>query len=82
MHMHMQIMEHVGPIRSSPKEKFAHYIRRTYSRWQSHSSLWSVLARLVYAIMVSVPAEKHNIHICDTSPLIPQVVPTRVTLHE
>jgi hypothetical protein len=33
MHMHMQHMTHVGPIRPSPKEKFAQYIRRTYSRW-------------------------------------------------
>jgi hypothetical protein len=33
MHMHMQIMQHVGPICSSPKEVFAHYIRHTYSRW-------------------------------------------------
>jgi hypothetical protein len=61
--MHMQIMQHVGPIRSSPKEKFAQYIRCTYNRWQSHSSPYSVLAELVYAIVVSVPAEDHNIHI-------------------
>jgi hypothetical protein len=26
-------MQHVGPIRSSPKEKLAHYIRRMYDRW-------------------------------------------------
>jgi hypothetical protein len=32
MHMHMQIMQYVGPIRSSPKENIAHYIRHTYNR--------------------------------------------------
>jgi hypothetical protein len=62
------------------KEKFAHYIRRAYSRWQSHSSPKSVLANLIYAIAVSVPAEEHNIHIWHTSPLIPQVAPTHLTL--
>jgi hypothetical protein len=72
-------MTYVGPIHSSPKEKFAQYIRRTYKRWQSHSSPWSVLTKLVYAIMVSVPTEEHNIHIY-TSPLIPQVVPMHLTL--
>jgi hypothetical protein len=30
--------------------------------------------------MVSVPAEKYSIHISYISPLIPQVVPTRLTL--
>jgi hypothetical protein len=39
MHMHMKIMQYVGPIRSSPKEKFAHYIRNMCNRWQSHPSL-------------------------------------------
>jgi hypothetical protein len=38
MHMHMQIMQYVVPIRSSPNEKFAHYIRHMYKRWWSHSS--------------------------------------------
>jgi hypothetical protein len=42
--------------------------------------------RQPYAIVVSVPAEKHNIHIWHTSPLIAQVAPTRfnaawTTLH-
>jgi hypothetical protein len=78
--MCMQNMQHVGPIRFSSKEKLAHYIRRTYNRWQSHSFPLSVLAKLVYAIMVSVPAEEHNIHIWHTSPLIPQVAPMRLTL--
>jgi hypothetical protein len=36
---------------------------------------------LVYAIVVSVPAEKHNIHIWHTSPLILQVVSAHLTLH-
>jgi hypothetical protein len=31
--MHMQIMQYVGPIRSSPKEKFAHYIKHIYNWW-------------------------------------------------
>jgi hypothetical protein len=31
-HAHAKIMTYVDPIRSSPKEKFAQYIRRTYSR--------------------------------------------------
>jgi hypothetical protein len=35
--------------------------------------------KLVYAIMVSVPVEKHNIHM-HTSPVIPQVAPTHLTL--
>jgi hypothetical protein len=52
-----------GPIRSPPKEKFAHYIRHTYSQWQSHSSPYSILANLVYIIVVSVPTEEHNIDI-------------------
>jgi hypothetical protein len=60
MHMHMQHIQLVGPIRSSPKENFAHYIRRTYSRWQSHSSPYSVPTNLVYAIVVSVPAEEQT----------------------
>jgi hypothetical protein len=79
MHTHVQIMKYVGPICSSRKEKFANYIRRTYNQWQSHSSPLSVLTKLVYAIMVSVPAEEHNIHI-HTSPLIPQVAPTHLTM--
>jgi hypothetical protein len=29
-----KIMTNTGPIRSSPKEKLAKYIRCTYSRWQ------------------------------------------------
>jgi hypothetical protein len=62
------------------KKRFAKYIWRTYSQWRSHSSPWSVLAKLVYAIMVSVPAEEHNIHIWYTSPLIPQVAHTCLTL--
>jgi hypothetical protein len=37
IHMHRQIMQYVGPIHYS-KEKFAHFIRRTYNQWQSHSS--------------------------------------------
>jgi hypothetical protein len=69
-----------GPIRSLPKEKFAQYIRRTYIRCRSHSSLELVLAKLIYAIVVSVPAEMHNIHIWHTSPLIQQVAPTCITL--
>jgi hypothetical protein len=72
-------MQYVGPIRSSPKEKLR-IIRRTYSRWQSHSSPYLVLAKLVYAIMVSIPAEEDNIHIWHTSPLIPQVASTRLML--
>jgi hypothetical protein len=36
--------------------------------------------KLVYAIVVSIPAEEHNIHI-HISPLIPQVVPMCLTLH-
>jgi hypothetical protein len=79
MHMHMQIMQYVCPIRSSTEEKFAHYIRRAYNRWQSHSSPYSVLTKLFYAIVVSVPTEEHNIHI-HTSPLIPQVAPTCLML--
>jgi hypothetical protein len=63
MPMHMQIVQHIAPIRSSPKEKFAHYIRRAYNRWQSQLSPQLVLAKLVYAIVVSIPAEEHNIHI-------------------
>jgi hypothetical protein len=35
--------------------------------------------KLVYAIVISVPTEKHNIHM-HTSPLIPQVMPTHLTL--
>jgi hypothetical protein len=80
MHMHMQNMQHVGPICSSPKEKLAHYIRRTYNRWLSHSFPLSVLAKLVYTIVVSVPAEEHNIHIWHASPLIPHVAPTHLAL--
>jgi hypothetical protein len=74
-----KIMTYVSPIRSSSKEKFAQYIRRTYNRWWSHSSLLSVLSKLVYAIVVSVPAEKHNIHM-HTSIFIPQVAHTHLTL--
>jgi hypothetical protein len=33
VHMHMQNIQQVGPIRSSLKEKFDQYIRRTYNRW-------------------------------------------------
>jgi hypothetical protein len=62
------------------KKRFAQYIRHTYNRWRSHSSPLSVLAKLVYAIMVRVPAEKHNIHL-HTSPLIPQVVSMHLALH-
>jgi hypothetical protein len=72
-------MTYVGPICSSPNEKLAQYIRRTYSWWQSHSSPLSVLSNLVYTIVVSIPTEERNIHI-HTSPLIPQVAPTRLTL--
>jgi hypothetical protein len=50
-------------------------------RWQSHSFPLLVLANLIYAIVVSVPAEEHSIHIWHTSPLIPQVTPTHLTLH-
>jgi hypothetical protein len=73
-------MTHGGPIHSSPKERFAQYIRHTYNRWQSHSSPKSVLTKLDYAIVVTVPAEGYNIHI-HTSPLIPQVAPTHLMLH-
>jgi hypothetical protein len=73
------IMTNAGPIRSSPKEKRTQYIRRAYSRWQSHSSPYSVLTNLAYTIVVSVPVEEHNIHI-HTSPLIPQVALTHLTL--
>jgi hypothetical protein len=72
-------MTHGSPIRSSQKEMFAQYIRRTYNQWWSHSSPYSVLTKLDYTIVVSVPIKEHNIHI-HTSPLIPQVTPTRLTL--
>jgi hypothetical protein len=36
---------------------------------------------LAYAIVVTIPTEEHNIHI-HTSPLIPQVALTRLTLRE
>jgi hypothetical protein len=80
MHAHMQNPDICRSYMFLTKRKFAQYIRRMYKRWQSHSSLSSVLTKLVYTIVVSVPAEEHNIHI-NTSPLIPQVVPTRLTLH-
>jgi hypothetical protein len=54
------VMQHVGPIRSSPKEKVAKYRWHTYSRWQI--ALIPVVSSnsMTYANMVSVPAEEHN----------------------
>jgi hypothetical protein len=72
-------MSYVGPICSSQKERIVQYIRRIYSRWHSHSFPYSVLTHLAYTLVVSVPVEEDNIHI-HTSPSIPQVAPTRLTL--
>jgi hypothetical protein len=77
MHIISKIMTYVSPTRSSPKEKFAHYIRRTYNRSlipivsSSETSLCNRGKRTY---------RKYNIH-KHTSPFIPQVVPTYLTLH-
>jgi hypothetical protein len=52
----------VGPIHSSPKEKFTRYIRRMYSRWQIALVPVVSSSGMTYANMVSVPAKKHNIY--------------------
>jgi hypothetical protein len=56
-------MQHVGPIRSSPKKSFAQYIRCAYSWWQIVLILMVSSSKMTYANVVSVPREKHNIYI-------------------
>jgi hypothetical protein len=71
--------QHIGPIRSSPKKSFCQYRWCTCSRCKV--TLITVVSsnETTYAIMISVPTEKHN-NVWRTSPLIPQVVPTSLTL--
>jgi hypothetical protein len=47
---------------------------------KSHSFPWLMLCEVTYEIVVSVPAENTTDIYTHTSPLIPQVVPTRLTL--
>jgi hypothetical protein len=44
------------------KEKLAQYIGRTYSQWQFALIPIVSSSGMTYANMISVPAEKHNIH--------------------
>jgi hypothetical protein len=66
-------MHHVGPICSSPKEKLLPNIDGIHIVGGKVAlTPVAVLTRLTYAIVISVPAEEHNIHItyittCPTS---------------
>jgi hypothetical protein len=56
--------QHVSPICSSPKEKLLpniDVVRKSVAK--SHASPYSVLTRQPYSIVVSIPAEKHNIYL-------------------
>jgi hypothetical protein len=61
------------------KEKLAQYIRRTYSQWQIVLIRVVSSTEMTYTNVVSVTAEKHNIHI-HASPLIPYVATMHLTL--
>jgi hypothetical protein len=62
------------------KKRLAKYRWRTYSRWQN--ALIPVVSsnETIYAIVVSVPTEKHKIHIYTYITTYPQVAPTCLTL--
>jgi hypothetical protein len=75
------VIQHVGHIRSSPKEKWVPNIDDVcVGVAKSHLSPQSVLMRQSYANVVSIPVKKHNRYIWHTSPLILQMTPTRLTL--
>jgi hypothetical protein len=54
------VMQHVGPIRSSPKEKVTKYRWCTHSRWQFVPIPVVSSSGMTYANVVSIPAEEHN----------------------
>jgi hypothetical protein len=70
-------------VLSVPHQKrktFATYRWCTHSPWQFALILMVSSNETTYAIMISIPTEEHNIHIWHTSPLIPQVASTLLTL--
>jgi hypothetical protein len=55
-------MQHVGPIRSSAKEKLADYSWRTCSRWQLALIPVVSSSGMTYTNVASIPTEVHNVH--------------------
>jgi hypothetical protein len=63
------------------KRKIVKYIWHTCSWWQDTFSLWLILRKVTYEMMVSVPTENMIDIYNHTSPLIPQVASVCLTLH-
>jgi hypothetical protein len=61
------------------RKTFAQYRWCTYSWWQFTLIPVVIPSEMTYESVVSVPTEKYK-YIGHTSPLIPQVAPTRLTL--